>query len=72
MGAQASNSASTQGVMCGNHLKSPDDLGDALPRFPAGTKSLLSKFLTQATWDRFKNKKDKYGFSFKQAIFSGC
>jgi hypothetical protein len=28
--------------------------------------------LTPQIWDKFKDKKDKFGFSFKQAIFSGC
>jgi arginine kinase len=58
--------------MCGRDLKSPDDLGDGLPKFPEGTTSLLSKYLTAKVWNKLKNKKDKHGFSFKQAIFSGC
>jgi arginine kinase len=40
--------------------------------FPEGTKSLLNKFLTPEVWDHLKDTKDKHGFSFKQAIFSGC
>lgn len=43
-----------------------------MPRFPAGTTSLLSKYLTQKVWNDLKDKKDKFGFSFKQCIFSGC
>lgn len=40
--------------------------------FPPGTKSLLSKFCSKDIWDHNKLKKDKFGFSFKQVIFSGC
>lgn len=40
--------------------------------FPPGTKSLLSKFLTPEIWMSLKKTKDSFGFSFKQAIFSGC
>ena len=43
-----------------------------LPVFPEGTKSLLSKYLTPAVWKQLRDKKDKHGFSFKEAIFSGC
>jgi hypothetical protein len=43
-----------------------------MPIFPAGTRSLLSKHLSKAIWDKYHDKKDKHGFSFKQAIFSGC
>ena len=59
-------------MLAGDHLNSANDLGDGLPRFPAGTTSLLSKFLTQSVWDKYKNKSDKFGFTFKQCIFSGC
>jgi len=40
--------------------------------FPAGTKSLLSKYLTREIWEEYKYKKDDYQFTFKEAIFSGC
>lgn len=43
-----------------------------MPEFPPGTKSLLSKFLTKDLWNKLNNKSDKFGFTFKQAIFSGC
>ena len=43
-----------------------------LPTFPPGTKSLLAKCLTQDVWDQLHDKKDPYGFSFKEAIWSGC
>jgi len=32
----------------------------------------LSKNLTRDIWEKLKNAKDDFGFSFKQAIFSGC
>jgi hypothetical protein len=58
-------------VQCGPHLKKPEDL-TGFPKFPAGTKSLLMKFLTPEIWQKFGDKKDKYGFSFKACLFSGC
>merc|ERR1712153_177849 len=60
-----------KGTMVGPHLKTPEDIVD-LPHFPAGTKSLLSKCLTKEIWDTCKDRKDKFGFTFRQAIFSGC
>lgn len=58
-------------VLAGPHLKKPEDLV-AIPKFPPGTKSLLMKNLTPEIWAKYKDKKDKHGFSFLQAIFSGC
>jgi len=58
-------------TMCGDHLNSPDDLVN-WPQFPEGTKSTLSKFLTKDIWDKYGDKSDKYGVSFKTCIFSGC
>jgi creatine kinase/arginine kinase len=43
-----------------------------MPYFPSGTKSLLAKCLTKDVWEKCKDRRDKYGFSFKQAIFSGA
>lgn len=57
--------------MCGSHLKTPEDL-TGFPTFPQGTKSLLMKHLSRDLWSRLSGQKDNYGFSFKQAIFSGC
>lgn len=54
----------------GSHLNHPQDIKD-FPIFPEGTKSILSKCLTRDVWDKLKDKEDKYGFTFKQAIFSG-
>merc|ERR1712160_149241 len=42
------------------------------PFFPSGTKSLLSKVLTRDVWDACKDRKDKYGYTFQQCIFSGA
>lgn len=30
------------------------------------------KHLSRPLWEKFADQKDKYGFSFKQAVFSGC
>jgi hypothetical protein len=62
--------ADARGTLCGPHLKSPEEMTD-LPYFPAGTKSLLCKCLNKQIWEQLKDKKDKHGFTFKQAIFSG-
>lgn len=42
------------------------------PVFPEGTKSLLSKYIDREIWEKLKSKRDKYGFTFKEAIFTGC
>lgn len=52
-------------------LARPEDV-EHFPVFPEGTKSLLMKCLTKQIWHQLKDKKDKYGFTFRQAIFSGC
>jgi creatine kinase/arginine kinase len=58
-------------ALVGAHLKSADEL-ISLPKFPAGTKSLLAKYLTPEIWEKLNDEKDKFGFTFKLAIFSGC
>jgi hypothetical protein len=63
--------AAVNGTMMGSHLKDWDDI-KGMPYFPTGTKSLLSKCLTPDVWEKCKDRRDKYGFSFKQAIFSGA
>ena len=73
MGAQYTSSiadAAVDGTMVGSHLNSPDDIR-GLPYFPTGTKSLLSKCLTKDIWEQCKDRRDKFGFTFRQAIFSG-
>jgi arginine kinase len=57
--------------MMGSHLHNPEQI-TGFPYFPSGTTSLLSKCLTRDVWEKCKDRKDKYGFSFKQAIFSGA
>ena len=51
-------------IQAGAHLKIPEDL-TGFPIFPAGTKSLLSKYLTKDIWNNLKDQVDKYGFTFK-------
>ena len=58
-------------TMCGKHLQTPDDLV-SWPQFPEGTTSLLSKHLTKDIWDKYHDKSDAAGVSFKTCIFSGC
>lgn len=58
-------------VQVGPHLKTADDL-TGFPVFPNGTKSLLCKHLTRDIYNDLTSKKDKFGFDFKNAIFSGC
>lgn len=55
----------------GTHLAKPEDVVD-FPTFPEGTKSLLSKHLSRQIWNQLRDKKDKYGFTFREAIFSGA
>ena len=62
--------ASVDGTMVGSHLNSPEDITH-MPYFPTGTKSLLQKCLTKDIWEQCKDRRDKFGFTFRQAIFSG-
>ena len=74
MGSNFSSQIATcdpQGTLCGPHLQSPEEIKE-FPYFPSGTTSILSQVLTRDVWDQLKDKKDKYGFTFKQAIFSGA
>lgn len=57
--------------MMGEHLKSPSDI-KSYPFFPSGCPSLLSKVLTRDVWEQCKDRKDNYGYTFQQAIFSGA
>jgi len=68
----ASSLAETEfdGTMMGAHLKSPEDI-KGFPYFPTGTTSLLQKCLTKDIWEQCKDRRDKFGFTFRQAIFSG-
>ena len=58
-------------VQAGSHLKKWEDL-TGFPVFPGGTKSLLCKQLTRDLWNELKDQTDIYGFTFKEAILSGC
>jgi hypothetical protein len=62
--------AATGTVKAGPHLKKPEDI-TGFVEFPAGTKSLLSKYMTKEIYDKYKGKKDKAGVSFEQMILSG-
>ena len=59
------------GMMMGEHLVFPSQI-TKFPYFPSATKSLLSKVLTRDVWDQCKDRKDMFGFTFQQCIFSGC
>jgi protein-arginine kinase len=52
-------------------FKSADELVDWASFFPAGTKSLCAKYLTQEVWDEYKDETDAAGVSFKTCVFSG-
>jgi creatine kinase/arginine kinase len=56
--------------MMGSHLNDPSEI-TGMPYFPTGTKSLLSKCLTPQIWEQCKDRRDKFGFTFRQCIFSG-
>ena len=58
-------------VKAGPHLKKPEDI-TGFVEFPAGTKSLLSKYLTEEVYNKYKGKKDSCGVSFEQMILSGA
>ena len=63
--AAAGGSAASSGtVKAGPHLKKPEDI-TGFVEFPAGTTSLLSKYLTKEVYDKYKGKKDKAGVSFE-------
>ena len=58
-------------VQCGPTLKKAEQL-NGFPVFPAGTKSLLCKHLDRELWAQLKDARDGVGYSFKEAILSGC
>jgi len=45
-------------------LKSIEDLS-GFPIFPAGTTSLVSKYLTKEVWEKYHGKKDAVGVPFE-------
>lgn len=59
-------------TICGRHLRSIDDL-NSFPKFKENERgSLLCKYLTEDVWNKYHDKKDKLGVTFKQCILSGC
>ena len=58
-------------MMMGAHLNDPSEI-TKFPYFPSGTKSLLSKTLTKDVWEACKDKRDRFGYTFQQCIFSGA
>jgi hypothetical protein len=51
-------------IEAGSHLKEISDL-TSMPVFPAGCKSLVSKFCTPAVFEANKGKKDAAGVPFE-------
>ena len=51
-------------VKAGPHLKAPEDI-TGMVEFPAGTSSLLCKYLTPEVYNKYKGMKDKAGVSFE-------
>lgn len=58
-------------MMVGSFLSTPSQI-TKFPYFPSGTKSLLSQTLTRDVWEACKDRRDKFGYTFQQVIFSGC
>ena len=59
-------------TLCGEHLEEPEDV-IGYPVFPRGQqRSLLCKVLTRDLWRELMGARDQYGYSFREAIFSGC
>jgi hypothetical protein len=51
-------------VKAGPHLKTPADI-TGMVEFPAGTKSLLCKYLTPEVYNKYRGQKDSAGVSFE-------
>ena len=62
--AAPAGGASGEPVECGPHLKSPSQLTGP-PKWPAGTKSLVSKYVTPDLFNKHKGTKDKAGVPFE-------
>ena len=63
--------AAAVAVKAGPHLKTPADI-TGMVEFPAGTKSLLCKYLTPEIYNEYRGKKDSCGVPFEQMILSGA
>jgi len=70
-GVNETNAKSSGRTACSNKLKSPEEL-KGWPQFPADCKSLVSKHLTKDIWEKYHDKSDACGVSFKTCVFSGC
>lgn len=70
-GAVAAPAKAVAACKAGPHLKKPEDITGPI-EFPAGTKSLLCKYLTDDVYKMYAGKKDKAGVSFEQMILSGA
>ena len=70
-GAAPAEQKAGAGVKAGPHLKKPEDI-TGMVEFPAGTKSLLCKYLTEDVYKKYAGKKDGAGVSFEQMILSGA
>ena len=69
--AAGGNKTADVPVKAGPHLKKPEDI-TGFVEFPAGTTSLVSKYLTKDVYNKYKGQKDKAGVSFEQMVLSGC
>jgi creatine kinase/arginine kinase len=63
-GPSAAKKAADVPVKAGPHLKKPEDITGPV-EFPAGTSSLLCKYLTPEVYNKYKGMKDKAGVSFE-------
>ena len=70
-GGTAPAASSSGAVKAGTHLTKPEQLTGPI-EWPAGTKSLVSRFVTPELFNKFKGKKDKAGVSFEQMVLSGA
>jgi len=57
--------------LAGPHLTDVKQLTGPV-EFPAGTKSLLSKYMTPEIFNKFKGTKDKAGVAFELMVLSGA
>mmetsp|Transcript_20824 Transcript_20824/g.25491 ORF Transcript_20824/g.25491 Transcript_20824/m.25491 type:complete len:107 (-) Transcript_20824:967-1287(-) len=62
---------SAAATLCSRDLQSPTDV-DSMPTFEDGISSYLSRNMNEKVWSELGDKTDAYGFTFKEAIFSGC
>lgn len=58
-------------TLCSRDLQSPAEI-TSMPTFTDDVSSYLSRNLSEDVWNQLSEKEDAFGFTFKQAIFSGC